>query len=70
MAEMVDVTTDQLREHTLAEAVERDRPLLDDQQGTPFHTADKEGGTKSPSSSSPRASTAGGGGLQGGGHGL
>ncbi|GIL92620.1 hypothetical protein Vretifemale_20130 [Volvox reticuliferus] len=42
--ELVDVTTEELREHKLAETVQHERPILDDQQATPYHAASKERG--------------------------
>ncbi|GIL59972.1 hypothetical protein Vafri_14616 [Volvox africanus] len=56
--ELVDVTTEELRAHNLIETVQHERPLLDDQQGTPYHTTSKEKGMTERSE------------LQGGGHGL
>ncbi|KXZ44415.1 hypothetical protein GPECTOR_68g387 [Gonium pectorale] len=54
-AEFVDTDTQQMRPHGLAEVVAAERPVLDDQQSTPFHTTDKGGVHR------PEGATAGGG---------
>ncbi|PNH05883.1 hypothetical protein TSOC_007820 [Tetrabaena socialis] len=41
--ELVDMSTEEMREHGLAERVAADKPVLDEQGSTPYHTTDKAG---------------------------
>lgn len=56
--EFMDTSTSEMREHSLAEDVAADKPIPDDQLGTPYHTTDKRGAHPVP------------GALEGGGHAL